>query len=116
MAPKFGLSPDLEARFGRVPLDCEQTGASYERRAPNFRTPFGHSHRDQEEVYVVIGGGGRVKIGDDIKDVKLHDLIRVAPAAVRCFEAGPAGVELLAFGARATGENDAEMIADWWTD
>ena len=58
-APNFGLSPDLGARFARDSLDMENAGISYQRLAPGFRSPFGHTHRKQEEVYVLVGGRGR---------------------------------------------------------
>ena len=47
MAPDFGLSPGLESRFARKPLEAEQSGLSYYRIAPDFRTPFGHTHSEQ---------------------------------------------------------------------
>ena len=56
MAPKFELSPGLESRFAREPLALEGAGVSYFRIAPDFRTPFGHRHQEQEEVYVVVSG------------------------------------------------------------
>src|SRR5205807_2678383 len=49
-APNFGLSPNLEARMARVPLELENAGVSYIRIAPGFRIPFGHKHKNQEEV------------------------------------------------------------------
>ena len=113
-APGFGLSPNLEARFGRTPLGCEKGGASYEKIAPNFRVPFGHVHAEQEEVYVVVTGGGRMKLEDDIVDVKQWDFIRVSPRTTRNFEAGPDGAEIIAFGAGASG--DAETFPGWWAE
>ena len=62
MAVKFGMSPNMEARFGRAATDAEQGGFSYQRFAPNFRQPFGHRHRDQEEFYIVLSGGGQVTL------------------------------------------------------
>ena len=59
MAVKFGMSPNMEARFGRSATDAQQGGFSYQRFAPNFRQPFGHRHRDQEESYVVLSGSGQ---------------------------------------------------------
>ena len=44
-APKFGLSPDLEARFARVALDAEMIGITYQRLAPNLRVPGATSTR-----------------------------------------------------------------------
>jgi mannose-6-phosphate isomerase-like protein (cupin superfamily) len=116
-APKFGLSPDLEARFARGELEGETTGLSYQRVAPNFRIPFGHKHEDQEEVYVVVSGGGRMKLDDEIVDLRQWDAVRVSSDTMRDFEAGPDGAELLAFGSPRDGKpNDAEMAQGWWDD
>ena len=115
-APKFGMSPGIEARFARNPLGCETVGMSYQRLAPNVRQPFGHKHGRQEEVYVLLSGSASVKIDDDIVDLRPLDALRVAKDATRQFEAGSDGAEFLAFGAPATGEMDAEMIPGWWSD
>jgi len=114
MAVRFGLSPGLEARFARRALGLEASGLSYQRLAPGERHPFGHRHREQEEVYVIVGGGGRVKLDDEIADVGPLDAIRVAPDVVRQFEAGPEGLEFLAFGAPVVEGGDAEQIQGWW--
>jgi mannose-6-phosphate isomerase-like protein (cupin superfamily) len=116
-APKFGLAPGLEARFARQALEGEQTGLSYQRLEPNFRIPFGHKHAGQEEIYVVVSGSGRMKLDDEVVEVEQWDAVRVASGTMRGFEAGPDGVELLAFGAPTEGKpNDAEMEQDWWSD
>jgi quercetin dioxygenase-like cupin family protein len=117
-AVQFGLSPNLEARFAVKALECEKLGLSYQRLAPGFRVPFGHSHAGQEEIYVVVEGGGRVRLDDEVRDVRQWDAVRVAAETVRAFEAGPGGAVILAVGAPA-GEaagNDAQMIQDWWSD
>jgi mannose-6-phosphate isomerase-like protein (cupin superfamily) len=111
-AKEFGLSPQVEARFGRKPLEAAKGGFSYQKLEPDFRQPFGHKHGDQEEIYVVIGGDGRMKIGDEVVDVKRWDSIRVSPETPRAFEGGSEGIEFLAFGAGAAGE--ADMIEDFW--
>ena len=113
-AVQFGLSPNLEAHFGRTALDCDSTGISLQRLAPNFRVPFGHKHAEQEEIYVVLSGSGRAKLGDDLVDLRPLDALRVAPETVRAFEAGPDGLELLAFGAPRSAGNDSELQQDWW--
>jgi mannose-6-phosphate isomerase-like protein (cupin superfamily) len=116
-APKFGLSPDLEARFARGDLEGDTTGLSYQRVAPNFRIPFGHKHEDQEEVYVLVSGSGRMKLDEEVVDLRQWDAVRVSSETMRDFEAGPEGAELLAFGAPASGQpNDAEMTQGWWSD
>jgi mannose-6-phosphate isomerase-like protein (cupin superfamily) len=114
-APKFGLSPDLEFRMARVPLEMENAGVSYLRVGPNFRIPFGHTHKNQEEVYVVVSGAGRIKLGDDVRELKQWDAVRVHKDTMRGFEAGPDGVELIAIGAPNTGPGDAEMEQGWWS-
>src|SRR5215210_550047 len=113
-APNFNLSPDMEFRMARVPLELENSGVSYLRVAPNFRIPFGHSHKTQEEVYVVVGGSVRVKLEDEIVQLGPWDAIRVHKDTMRGFEAGPDGVELIAIGAPHTGPGDAETAQGWW--
>ena len=118
MAPKFGFAPNLEARVATAALDLQKSGLSYQRLAPNFRMPFGHRHKEQEEVYVLVSGSGRVKLDDEIVEVKEWDMVRVPGETMRAFEAGPDGAELLAFGAPNTGppQEDAEMEPGWWND
>jgi mannose-6-phosphate isomerase-like protein (cupin superfamily) len=113
-APKFGFSEMQEARFPREDLGCETTGLAFHRVKPGKRQAFAHRHENAEEVYVVIGGAGRVKLDDEIVELGRLDALRVAPAVTRCFEAGPEGLELIASGTRH--EGDGEMIPDWWSD
>jgi mannose-6-phosphate isomerase-like protein (cupin superfamily) len=112
----FGLAPSLEARFGRRALGSTVVGVSRETLAPGFRVPFGHMHRDQEEVYVVLRGSGRMKIDDEVVDLGEGDLVRVAPGVWRCTEAGPDGMQILAVGAPVAEQNDAEIEQGWWAD
>ena len=115
-APNFGLAGDIEARMARVPLGMENSGLSYLRLAPGFRLPWGHSHKQQEEVYVLVSGSARVKIGDEVRDMKQWDAVRLHRDTVRGFEAGDDGAEFIAVGAPNTGPGDAEMIQGWWSD
>ena len=115
-APNFGLAPHLEARMARVPLELENFGISYQRIGPNFRVPFGHKHKNQEEVYVVVSGSIRAKVDDQVVDLKQWDTLRVDKDTMRGFEGGPEGAELIAIGAPNTGQGDAEVEQDWWSD
>jgi mannose-6-phosphate isomerase-like protein (cupin superfamily) len=115
-AEQFGLAPDIEARFAREPLESQKFGLSYQRLAPNARFPYGHHHNQQEEVYVVVEGSGRVKLDEDVKDIGQWDAVRVGKDTIRSFEAGPDGMAFLAFGAPKTEGQDAEMIPGWWSD
>ncbi|MDX6698845.1 MAG: hypothetical protein QOE65_2242 [Solirubrobacteraceae bacterium] len=113
-APGFGFGDLGEARFASGAVDAERTGLSLQRLKPDKRHAFGHRHDEAEEVYVVLGGSGRMKLDDDIIDVSRLDAIRVSPGVMRSFEAGPDGLELLAFGPRH--EGDGELVAGWWSD
>jgi mannose-6-phosphate isomerase-like protein (cupin superfamily) len=110
---QFGIE-GMEARFGRKALELGSFGFSYQKLTPDFRQPFGHHHREQEEAYIVLAGGGRVKVGDDVVDLKRWDVIRVAPEVTRQFEAGQEGLEYIAIGGAPTG--DAETVEGWWSD
>jgi uncharacterized cupin superfamily protein len=114
MAAKGGLSETQEARFARKPLDAQQVGLSLQRVKPGKRQAFGHRHGEDEEVYVILSGSGSVRLDDELVEVAEMDAIRVSPGVTRAFEAGPDGLELLAFGAHT--EDDAEMVSDFWTD
>ena len=107
---------DIEARFARSQLGSEHLGVSYFRYGSGFRSAMGHSHIEQEEVYVVVAGSGRVKLDDEIRDLRQWDVVRVAPAVVRAFEAGPDGLELIVVGSDRPEEGDGQMVPDWWTD
>jgi mannose-6-phosphate isomerase-like protein (cupin superfamily) len=115
-AVAFGLSPDLEARFPKRQLGCRIAAVSLQRLAPGVRSSFGHSHGEQEELYVIVEGGGRMKLDDDVIDLARWDVVRVSPPTVRAFEAGPGGLELLAFGAPISEQGDTEMVPGWWTE
>ena len=114
-APKFGMPPELEARFARTALQGETLGLSLMTLAPNFRIPFGHKHEGQEEVYVVLRGSARIKVEDEIVELGPMDALRIAMDTMRDVEAGPEGVEFIAFGA-GDDPQDAEMVQDWWSD
>jgi mannose-6-phosphate isomerase-like protein (cupin superfamily) len=115
-APNFGLAPNLEARMARVPLELENFGVSYQRIAPGFRLPFAHTHKNQEEVYLVVSGSMRAKLDDEVVELRQWDALRVPKETMRSFEGGPEGVEMIAIGAPNTGPGDANLEQDWWAD
>ena len=111
-APGNGFGHRWEARVARGALDAEQTGITHFRLHPGKRSPFAHRHRNAEEIYVILGGSGQVKLDDEVFDVRARDAIRVAPGTARAFEAGPDGLEFLAFGPHHAG--DGEPVDDAW--
>jgi len=69
---------------------------------------------------VILSGGGIAKLGNEEIEVAPLDALRVAPELARNFEAGPDGLDLLAFGSPRDpdpdAEADAEMLPGWWGD
>ena len=116
VAPGFGVGETQEVRFARADLGAEHVGFAHHRVAAGRRQGIGHKHHHPhaEEVYVVISGAGRVKLDDETFELAPLDAVRVAPEVMRSFEAGPEGLEFLAFGPRHDG--DGEAIPGWWSD
>jgi mannose-6-phosphate isomerase-like protein (cupin superfamily) len=115
----FDGSPDLEFRAATKPLELEKAALSYQYVPPGYRFPYGHSHSTQEEVYVVVRGSGRMKLDDEIVEVKQWDAVRVPPGTWRGYEAGPEGLEILVVGAPNLGDDprgDVDGRRGWWTD
>jgi len=115
VAPKFGMDT-LSFRGARDALGGERVALSHQTVAPGARQPFGHRHTQEEEVYVILSGSGRMALGDSVQEITAHDAIRVAPGVPRAFEAGPEGLELIAFGTPGTGAQDADQMPGWWPD
>jgi len=105
---------DIEWRFGRDALASPELGVSRFTYEPGARMPWGHRHRAQEEVYVVVNGSGRVSLDDEIVAVGPWDAIRVAPSVVRSFEAGPDGLELICIGGNKPAGPDGEKAEVAW--
>ena len=117
IGPRFDGAPDLEFRAATAALDLEQSGLSYQRIPPGYRFPYGHTHRKQEEVYVVLSGSGRMKLDDEIVELEEWDAVRVPAGTWRGYEAGPEGLEILVIAAPSEPQReDVEGRRDWWAD
>jgi quercetin dioxygenase-like cupin family protein len=109
-------APGIEGRFGRKHLDSRDLGISLFRYEPNLRSPFAHSHKEQEEAYVVVRGSGKVLLDDEVCELREWDVLRVAPEVVRAFEAGPDGLEILAVGGPRPEDGDGVPGTAEWPD
>jgi len=114
-SPKFGIN-EMEFRSARVPLELENSGLSFLRLDPNYRVPFGHHHNQQEEVYILVAGSAKLKLDDELLELKPWDAVRISKETMRNLEGGPDGAEILLFGAPNAGSGDAQMSQGWWTD
>ena len=116
VAPRFQMPEGMDVRFPRRELGCTSGGVGVEKLPPEVRQPFGHTHSRQEEIYVIAEGSGRIKLDDEIQDLRQWDILRIGPGVMRNLEAGPDGVTLIAFGAPLGEENDGEIVHGWWND
>ena len=114
MAPRFDMGDGIEARFGRKPLGLEKSGLSYFKLGPDFKLPFGHSHSEQEEIYLVVSGSARLKLDDEEVELAALDAVRIPPGVMRGMAGGPDGAELVAFGAPDTDNKDIDMNPGFW--
>jgi len=103
----------IDGRFSRKFLDSTELGVSRWRYEPGAKGS-GHRHGIQEEVYAVIGGSGRIKLDDEIIDIKQWDVIRVAPHVARAFEAGTDGLEIIATGGSKPEGGDGALVEGHW--
>jgi len=109
-------APGIEGRFARRYLDSDHLGISYFRYAPGVRAPMAHSHREQEEAYIVVSGSGRIRLDDAIHELRQWDVVRIAPATVRAVEAGGDGLELIAVGSDRPEGGDGVPAPSTWID
>ena len=71
-------------------------------------------HGTVEELYVVLSGSGTLKLDDELVELSPMDVVRIGPAVAHGMEAGPDGLEVLAFG--PLGDGDAEIVEGLWED
>jgi quercetin dioxygenase-like cupin family protein len=109
-----GRVDGLEGRFGRDAMGARDIGVSHFRYAPNVRSPVGHRHREQEEAYLVVQGSGEVLLDGEVAPLRQWDLVRVSPAVVRAFAAGPDGLEIVAVGGPKPEGGDGETAPITW--
>ena len=106
----------MDVRFPRRDLGCTVGGVGVEKLPPRLRMPFGHTHSEQEEIYVIAEGSGRIKLDDEVHELRQWDILRIGPGVMRNLEADSDGLTLVAFGAPLGEESDGEIVPGWWSD
>lgn len=64
-------------------------------------SPFLHSHKLNEEVYIVISGSGTFQVDGETFPIEEGSVVRVTPAGVRGMNAGDQGLVYLCIQAQA---------------
>lgn len=64
-------------------------------------TPFVHTHKLNEEVYIVLSGSGKFMVDGDEFDIREGSVIRVAPAGERAIAAGEEDLAYICIQAQA---------------
>jgi quercetin dioxygenase-like cupin family protein len=98
----------------REALQSPELGVSRFTYEAGARMPWGHRHREQEEAYVVVAGSGRAKLDDEVVELSVWDILRVAPTVARSFEAGPDGLDVICIGGRKPEGGDNVLVEDFW--
>jgi len=89
---------------------------SLNKDAPNTGIDFYHSHKNNEEVYIFIGGSGEMVVGDDRFRVEEGSVVRVATGVKRAWwNTGKDGLYYVVIqapenGLKTSKLNDAELI------
>jgi uncharacterized cupin superfamily protein len=109
-------APGIEGRFARSHLDSQHLGISYFHYQPGVRSPMAHSHREQEEAYVVVRGSGRIRLNDEVHELRQWDVVRVSPSTIRAIEAGDDGIEFIAVGSDRPEGGDGIPAPSAWID
>jgi mannose-6-phosphate isomerase-like protein (cupin superfamily) len=109
-----------EMRMFTSHIDAEQVALTF-RRMPQHtggKGSYGHFHKTQEELYLVVSGTLEFKLGDEIVEAGAGTAIRVAPEVVRSvWNAEPEDAELVIVSVRLDDpQADTETVADFWID
>jgi mannose-6-phosphate isomerase-like protein (cupin superfamily) len=107
-----------EMRFLGGPLGAEQVALTCRRMPPKSggKGSYGHRHRTQEEVYLVLSGRLEFKLEDEVVEVGPMTAVRVAPGTTRSvWNGGDADALLLIASIQIEDlEGDVELVEDFW--
>jgi hypothetical protein len=96
-----GAGPGGAVRFVRRQLGVEAFGVNWFELPPNAAgLEHDESETQQEEVNVIVRGGGVYRVDGDEVPVRVGTFIRFDPGTTRQPVAGPDGMTFVAIGAR----------------
>jgi mannose-6-phosphate isomerase-like protein (cupin superfamily) len=106
-----------EMRMITYDVGAEQVALTFRRMPPQTggKGSYGHYHRTQEELYLVLSGTLQFKLGDRVVDVPSGTAVRVAPEVVRSvWNEGPEDAELVIASLKIDASGDAVTVPDFW--
>jgi mannose-6-phosphate isomerase-like protein (cupin superfamily) len=109
-----------EMRMITHSVGAEQVALTF-RRMPaqtGGKGSYGHFHKTQEELYLVLSGTLQFKLGDEVVDVPRGTAVRIAPEVVRSvWNEGPDDAELVIASVKTDDpEGDHQLVADFWPE
>ncbi|HXY17201.1 MAG TPA: cupin domain-containing protein [Gaiellaceae bacterium] len=109
-----------EMRMLTTHVGAEQVALTYRRMPANTggKGSYGHGHKTQEELYLVLSGTLQFKLDDEVLDVPAQSAVRVPPDVVRSvWNEGPDDAELVIASVRVDDpEGDAFYVEDFWPE
>ncbi|MEN8129680.1 MAG: cupin domain-containing protein [Pseudomonadota bacterium] len=99
-------------------VDLTSMEVSLNKDAPNTGVNFFHTHKNNEELYIFLGGTGEMKIDEDRFPIEEGTIVRVAPEAKRAWwNTGKDDLYYVVIQAQINGLktaalNDAEIIEE----
>jgi mannose-6-phosphate isomerase-like protein (cupin superfamily) len=113
--PGFG-----EMRSYTDGLDCEQVALTWRQMPPGTggKGSYGHRHKTQEELYLVVRGKIQVKVEDDVFEAGPQTAVRIAPHALRSIHNdGPDEAEVVLVSVKLDSlEGEVETVPDFWPE
>ena len=76
-------------------LGATATEISFTKVPPSTSLPFMHSHKMNEEVFLVVQGEGEFQVDDEVFPIREGSVVRVATGGVRCLRNTSAAVPLI---------------------
>ena len=67
----------------------------------NAETPFIHYHDQNEELYLVLAGSGKVWLDGEVTSIVAGDCFKIEPHVHRCLKAGPEGLRYICIQSKA---------------
>jgi len=109
-----------EMRFLAGALEAEQAALTYRRMPPGTggRGSYGHSHKTQEELYLVLDGRLTFKLGDETVDAGPGTAIRVAPETVRSVhnDSDADAILIITSAKAANYDGEVELTQGFWPE